>query len=437
MITRIYYRNTFFHLGHLKTLFDNYEYVLGSDDANSLCYVFADDRHNPLNFTCISNHLDYLGLSDRMKVISVAKNMKIIRNYTVAKIRSGNLVLISNGYVVRKCSEIFNHINKKNRSNYHLAVNGVSDGIIAFCKEGKLVFSFDYVVRVLDEHYGVTHIVQSNTGQGDGSRNICSLFCNQVEHVVHESYVINNFRYTKQGWHATNSSNPFLLTLSGMKSRNIPSEALRAFYEISREKPVVSIQLFYKTIRDYLREVAEPIEAVVKPMQVTIKNWPSKTTDFICKRVQDGKVSYKSLTNVFFVDSSLYGMNNVFNVGKTVKLHKGPLLSIDSVNMDGDQLRLVATELKLEPFPSLYQKRVDWLSSTYDSEPSLVCFYLYDGFYTGYNRIMEPEITLGYVDEEIFQNLDRFYYVFSYGYFKYDRNLTQSNGIPTFIRIIS
>lgn len=433
VISRIYYRNTFFHLGHLKTLYDNHAFAKKHDGK---CFVVVDDRLHANNLELVQSHVNYLAIKDCLQMVSVKKNLKRVIEFTKNLIRKGHVVLIMDGMVVRRSDEIFRLIREKNHRNFHLAFNGVSDGIVAYTENNKLVFVFNYLVRVLDELLGVTHVLFSSSCNTGYNKLTTPFFGQQIKYIMHTNYVIHNFRYSKFGWSAIEQHNPFLLTISGMMARGIPCQALRNFYELSLvEGQVVNISTFHNVIRDYLKKNSVTVEAIVKPVRVEITNWRKKLTEYVCKKILNGKILYKPLSNVFYTDQRYCGLeHNVVNVGKSVELSKG-------VNVTFEDFKETNMQASLDLLPTLPPingaKKISWLSSEVDSDRSTVCFHLLNGFYTGWNKIIEPEVTYGYIDDDVFNDLDKYYYVHGYGFFKYDRALTQRNSLPTFMRILS
>ncbi len=81
------------------------------------------------------------------------------------------------------------------------------------------------------------------------------------------------------GW-----DDPRMPTLSGMRRRGVPPEALRAFVErvgVAKTNSVVEMELLEHTIRDALNDQAPRLMAVLDPLPVEVTNWEADRVDWI------------------------------------------------------------------------------------------------------------------------------------------------------------
>lgn len=79
------------------------------------------------------------------------------------------------------------------------------------------------------------------------------------------------------GW-----DDPRMPTLTGLRNRGVPAEALKDFCErigISKANSEVQISYLEACIRDYLNTNAERAMGVLKPLKVTITNYPDNQTE--------------------------------------------------------------------------------------------------------------------------------------------------------------
>ena len=81
------------------------------------------------------------------------------------------------------------------------------------------------------------------------------------------------------GW-----DDPRMATISGMRRRGFPAEAVRNFIEkigVSKAYSVVDYALLESCVRDYLNQNAERAMAVLRPLKVIVDNYPESETEEI------------------------------------------------------------------------------------------------------------------------------------------------------------
>ncbi|MCB0319779.1 MAG: glutamine--tRNA ligase/YqeY domain fusion protein [Bdellovibrionales bacterium] len=80
-----------------------------------------------------------------------------------------------------------------------------------------------------------------------------------------------------QGKHVSGWDDPRMPTLSGLRRRGYPPEAIRDFCErigISKANSVVDFTMLEHCVREYLNQVATRVMAVLDPLRVVITNYP-------------------------------------------------------------------------------------------------------------------------------------------------------------------
>ena len=81
------------------------------------------------------------------------------------------------------------------------------------------------------------------------------------------------------GW-----DDPRMPTLSGLRRRGVPPQAIRAFVErvgVAKTNSVVEMELFEHTLRDVLNDQAPRVMAVLDPLPIEITNWDADRVDWI------------------------------------------------------------------------------------------------------------------------------------------------------------
>lgn len=437
-VTRIYYRNTFFHVGHIKTLMDN---EWSAENSRGICYVIIDDRHDPENFQSFVDELKYLNLT-HLRVISVRQHYQTVIDFTKKLIMEGQIYLCQYSNQEHDPATVMRIVSRPNDHFQMRLKNGASIGYTSCAKNNDgqksidndsltVTLIFDYIIKVLDKFLGVTDIISTTSTdiRDIKDTNILeffnSYFGSKVNYHQLDTYHIENFKYVKRGWCTGNEANPYLLTLKGMRARHIPSIILKAFYIHASQMGHINIRYLGELIDDYLSVHNKPAMAVINPVQVNINNWQRKRTEY----VSDGTM--KPLSSVFYVDLSDLGMDRKINVNRNFYIYPGINFKCVDVTLEKDRDVYVETTNSVP-----HGKRVNnWISSKWDSVPCKVMFYMYNWFYTGYNDLLDPKISEGYIDHSVFEDLDQIYYVSEHGYFIYDRQLSEQSRMPTFMRI--
>ena len=443
--SRTYYRNDFFHIGHLKTLFDNERYAKIN---NGYCYAIVDDRQDPNRVNSIKEDFDYLELK-RVKPISVRQEHNRIINFTIDLVEKGQIYMCQCEekicqpdriikallnpkfhYQLRLCSSA-----SKTQTGTTTLQEDPSIGYTHIQENGtlKLVLIFDYIIKVLDELLKINTIIgQIDNDIKDPGINICN---KEYSVIKLDTYQIYNFRYSKRGW-SLHESNPCLLTIKGLKERAVPVKVLKAFYLHACQFKIIKIQFLSTLLTRYLSKTSEKTLGVLKPLKVMIENWPNKQTEYIYgpkNKLYTREMKHYPLSGVLYIDSSEYGLELCkINKHRSFKLSYGP--TIKCTEIDTTDYKSLVLHANLEDNET-ETKQTSWISAPWGETPCHAKFYLYGWFYTGYNTITKPEIVEGYIDNSVFNDLNKIYQIENLGYFMYNRNLSVSNNMPTFIRI--
>ena len=443
-ISRTYYRNPFFHIGHLNTLYVN-ERI--SKTNKGICCAIIDDRTDINRVKNVVEDFEYLDLK-HVRVVSVKAQQDNIMDYTLKLIQKGNIYLYHCEEKITNIQRILNivasprmHIQLK--LNCGLDHNDPSIGY-TYDDRGTLIvsFLFDYIIKVLDVLLNVTDIVTTSHGDtGDvKDGNICKFFDTfyPIKYCKIDSYHIHNFRYSKRGW-SINEKNPYLLTIKGLKARHVPVQVLKAFYLHACQMGTVKIQFLSILLSKYLYKISEKTLGVLKPIKITIDNWKQKHTEYVCGQhnmFASREIKHYPMSDTIYIDSCDYGIDkgNV-NKGRTVQLSYGPVLMCTDINLQNHQTPVLHGTVQFQNTGKPEGKKIHWISSVWDEQPCTVRFYLYNWFYTGFNCLLEPDTIDGFIDNSVFTNLDQIYHLEQLGYFVYDRELTSNNNMPTFIRI--
>jgi hypothetical protein len=392
-ITRIYYRNSIFHIGYVRTLMDNELYTKKN---GGICYVIVDDRFTTQFLDHINQILEYLDLRF-LKTVSISEYHQQITDYT--------LKLISQGKIVVKGSITDPDENFKAELNNKLLQT------VAYYKDGNIVYVFEYIIKALDHILGVTDVITSYKHDG-------SMANNNINYIEADIYHILGFKYNKLLLSKINYQDPYYLTLHGIKNRHIPSLVIKAFYLLSTQLKVIHIKNFFYLLKSYLYKVNIPTTAVFTPVKLTITNWDDRTTEYSCHMTRNIINYYPLSRNIYVSDVDTHKLNDTFTLYKSITCIKSGINEIEYVDYATDN-----------------ENVINWCSSESDSHPCQVRFVLYNWFYTGFKNQTEPEILEGYIQSSVFNDLDKYYFIDGWGYFCYDHKLSSCYNLPTFIRI--
>jgi glutaminyl-tRNA synthetase len=155
-----------------------------------------------------------------------------------------------------------------------------------------------------------------------------------------------------EGW-----DDPRMPTLSGLRRRGIPPEAIVQFCErigVSKRDGIVDISLFEHTVRERLNQVAPRYMGVMSPLEVVIENYPEDQFDEFDAPLNPEDDSYGTrkvpFGRVLYIERDDFRMDapkKWFRLapGKEVRLRYACLLTCKQVETDesGEIVRLICT----------------------------------------------------------------------------------------------
>ncbi|MBQ3234904.1 MAG: glutamine--tRNA ligase/YqeY domain fusion protein [Clostridia bacterium] len=144
-----------------------------------------------------------------------------------------------------------------------------------------------------------------------------------------------------EGW-----DDPRMPTLTGLRNRGVPAEALKNFCEeigIAKANSEIEVSYFEHFIRDYLNFNAERAMAVENPLKVTITNYEGEEdTDFDINPNAEQKVTRKvKFSKTIYIEQDDFSLNpppKYFRLKKDgyVRLKNAYIIKCDDVVLDDD-----------------------------------------------------------------------------------------------------
>jgi glutaminyl-tRNA synthetase len=146
---------------------------------------------------------------------------------------------------------------------------------------------YDFAHCLSDSIEGITHSVC--TLEFENNRELYDWFLDalNVYHPQQIEFARLNLNYTVmskrlllrlvEGGHVAGWDDPRMPTLSGLRRRGYPPEAIRNFADVigvAKSNSVVDFALLEHTIREYLNRHATRMMAVLRPLKVVIENYP-------------------------------------------------------------------------------------------------------------------------------------------------------------------
>ncbi len=241
------------------------------------------------------------------------------------------------------------------------------------------------------------------------------------------------------GW-----DDPRMPTLAGLRRRGIPAEALKDFCArigVAKANSEVQISYLEACIREYLNTNAERAMGVLKPLKVTITNYPDNVTEEVDFDINPNEEEKRTRKITFgknlYIDADDFSLNpppKYFRLKPEgmVRLKSGYIIKCDGVVTDGDEVK----ELKCSYIPESRSGNdtsglkvkgvIQWVNAgkCVDVEIRKYGHLLKDEEYAGqdFSERMNTEsvsIYNGKVEPYIFENNDeRPYQLMRTGYFK-------------------
>ncbi len=216
---------------------------------------------------------------------------------------------------------------------------------------------YDYAHPICDSMQGVTHSlctlefedhrplynwVVENTGVAHKPRQIEFARLNITNTVMSKRYLKKLVEDgAVEGW-----DDPRMPTLTGLRNRGVPAEALKNFCEeigIAKANSEIEVSYLEHFIRDYLNFNAERAMAVSKPIKVTITNFEGEEdTDFIINpNDESAGVRKVKFTKHIYIDDEDFSLNpppKYFRLKKDgyVRLKNAYIIKCDDVLLNDD-----------------------------------------------------------------------------------------------------
>ncbi len=217
---------------------------------------------------------------------------------------------------------------------------------------------YDYAHPICDSMQGVTHSICTlefedhrplynwtieNTGVNHKPRQIEFARLNITNMVMSKRYLKKLVEDgAVEGW-----DDPRMPTLTGLRNRGVPAEALKAFCEeigVAKANSEIEISYFEHFIRDYLNFNAERAMVVENPIKVIISNYDKESEeldfDINPNRIEDGKrkITFSKEIYIDGEDFSLDPPPKYFRLKKDgyVRLKNAYIIKCDDVILNDD-----------------------------------------------------------------------------------------------------
>ena len=147
---------------------------------------------------------------------------------------------------------------------------------------------YDWAHGLEDSLEGITHSIC--TLEFENHRPLYDWFLDAlgIHHPQQIEFARGNLTYTVmskrkllelvKGGHVRGWNDPRMPTISAARRRGIPSQALLKFWEeigVTKQESVIDVGRLEATVRDFLNTSAPRRMAVLRPLKVTITNWPA------------------------------------------------------------------------------------------------------------------------------------------------------------------
>jgi len=394
---RIYYRNPFFHLGHLQTLFTNDEFATSNKGK---CYMLLDDRYSDSR-SSIEEDITYLGLKSTV-IISISKYDNIINSETKKIVATGKLYMLIGKNKITNPAQISSYIDSC--STYFQLRLTESDTTIGFVKRNengqlKLIYILEYIVKICDIIFNITDVTYDLP-------ETFKINTQTLNFLPFKEYIIEDFKYSKKHWTQETLSDPCLLTLKGLKNRGIPSCVLWDFYQYAVNQSRVTLFDFEKILITYLHTVAVPLTVIIDPLLFEFNN--------------DDRI-YINRSDVG-LDCQHLKKNHIFKLNDSsdlVKCTDFEMTKIGIQALQGKRLQAgQAGQTGQEGNPS-GGTSLNWLPD--DSTVHHGVLRVHNWFYTGLNDVIPPIVQpIVYTHHGIIP--DRIYYIKDWGFITYRNN---------------
>ena len=227
---------------------------------------------------------------------------------------------------------------------------------------------YDYAHPICDSMQGVTHSLCTlefedhrplynwtveNTGVSHKPRQIEFARLNITNTVMSKRYLKKLVEDgAVDGW-----DDPRMPTLTGLRNRGVPAEALKTFCEeigVAKANSEIEVSYFEHFIRDYLNKNAERAMAVENPIKVTITNYDGEEyTDFDVNPNDENSGSRKvKFSKEIYIESEDFSLNpppKYFRLKKDgyVRLKNAYIIKCDDIilNEDGSIKELLCSYL--------------------------------------------------------------------------------------------